>query len=176
MAILRKKEELDGYTVDDEVIKYIATNIKSNIRELEGALNKLMACSRLEKKEITLEMAEQELRDIISPDEKREITPELIINTVAEHFGIRPEDIKGKKRNSEIVFPRQIAMYLCREIIGIPLKTIEPLWGKKITLQLSTPATQSLQIWKNQSPRATRLRLLRRKSHRINIHSQGFSS
>ena len=120
MAILRKKEELDGYTVDDEVIKYIATNIKSNIRELEGALNKLMACSRLEKKEITLEMAEQELRDIISPDEKREITPELIINTVAEHFGIRPEDIKGKKRNSEIVFPRQIAMYLCREIIGIP--------------------------------------------------------
>ena len=56
-----------------------------------------MACSRLEKKEITIEMAEQELRDIISPDEKREVTPELIINTVAEHFGIRPEDIKGKK-------------------------------------------------------------------------------
>ena len=95
MAILRKKEELDGYQVNDDVIKYIATNIKSNIRELEGALNKLMACSRLEKKEITIEMAEQELRDIISPDEKREVTPELIINTVAEHFGIRPEDIKG---------------------------------------------------------------------------------
>ena len=131
MAILRKKEELDGYQVNDEVIKYIATNIKSNIRELEGALNKLMACSRLEKKEITIEMAEQELRDIISPDEKREVTPELIINTVAEHFGIRPEDIKGKKRNSEIVFPRQIAMYLCREIIGIPLKSIGTIMGKK---------------------------------------------
>ena len=131
MAILRKKEELDGYQVNDDVIKYIATNIKSNIRELEGALNKLMACSRLEKKEITIEMAEQELRDIISPDEKREVTPELIINTVAEHFGIRPEDIKGKKRNSEIVFPRQIAMYLCREIIGIPLKSIGTIMGKK---------------------------------------------
>ena len=131
VAILRKKEELDGYQVNDEVIKYIATNIKSNIRELEGALNKLMACSRLEKKEITIEMAEQELRDIISPDEKREVTPELIINTVAEHFGIRPEDIKGKKRNSEIVFPRQIAMYLCREIIGIPLKSIGTIMGKK---------------------------------------------
>ena len=131
MAILRKKEELDGYQVNDDVIKYIATNIKSNIRELEGALNKLMACSRLEKKEITIEMAEQELRDIISPDEKREVTPELIINTVAEHFGIRPEDIKGKKRNSEIVFPRQIAMYLCREIIGIPLKSIVTIMGKK---------------------------------------------
>lgn len=90
-----------------------------------------MACSRLEKKEITIEMAEQELRDIISPDEKREVTPELIINTVAEHFGIRPEDIKGKKRNSEIVFPRQIAMYLCREIIGIPLKSIGTIMGKK---------------------------------------------
>ena len=131
MAILHKKEELEGYNISEEVINYIATNIKSNIRELEGALNKLMACSRLEKKEITIEMAEQELRDIISPDEKREVTPELIINTVAEHFGIRPEDIKGKKRNSEIVFPRQIAMYLCREIIGIPLKSIGTIMGKK---------------------------------------------
>lgn len=131
MAILHKKEDMDGYNVSEDVIKYIANNIKSNIRELEGALNKLMACSRLEKKEITIEMAEQELRDIISPDEKREVTPELIINTVAEHFGIRPEDIKGKKRNSEIVFPRQIAMYLCREIIGIPLKSIGTIMGKK---------------------------------------------
>ncbi|MCI7603056.1 MAG: chromosomal replication initiator protein DnaA [Blautia massiliensis] len=131
MAILHKNEEMNGYNISEDVIKYIATNIKSNIRELEGALNKLMACSRLEKKEITIEMAEQELRDIISPDEKREVTPELIINTVAEHFGIRPEDIKGKKRNSEIVFPRQIAMYLCREIIGIPLKSIGTIMGKK---------------------------------------------
>ena len=131
MAILHKKEDMDGYNVSEDVIKYIANNIKSNIRELEGALNKLMACSRLEKKEITIEMAEQELRDIISPDEKREVTPERIINTVAEHFGIRPEDIKGKKRNSEIVFPRQIAMYLCREIIGIPLKSIGTIMGKK---------------------------------------------
>ena len=131
MAILHKNEEMNGYSISEDVIKYIATNIKSNIRELEGALNKLMACSRLEKKEITIEMAEQELRDIISPDEKREVTPELIINTVAEHFGIRPEDIKGKKRNSEIVFPRQIAMYLCREIIGIPLKSIGTIMGKK---------------------------------------------
>ena len=126
-----KKEELDGYKVNDKVIEYIATNIKSNIRELEGALIKLMACSKLEKKEITIEMAERELRDIISPDEKREITADLIINTVSEHFGIRPEDLKGKKRNSEIVFPRQIAMYLCRELLGIPLKAIGTLMGKK---------------------------------------------
>ena len=100
MAILRKKEELDGYTIDDEVIKYIATNIKSNIRELEGALNKLMAFSNLEKREITVELAEEALKDIISPDDKKEITPELIIDIVAEHFHIKSEDIKGNKRNS----------------------------------------------------------------------------
>lgn len=131
MAILRKKEELDGYTIDDEVIKYIATNIKSNIRELEGALNKLMAFSNLEKREITVELAEEALKDIISPDDKKEITPELIIDIVAEHFHIKPEDIKGNKRNSEIVHPRQIAMYLCREMTNTPLKGIGAIMGKK---------------------------------------------
>lgn len=131
MAILRKKEELDGYTIDDEVIKYIATNIKSNIRELEGALNKLMAFSNLEKREITVELAEEALKDIISPDDKKEITPELIIDIVAEHFHIKAEDIKGNKRNSEIVHPRQIAMYLCREMTNIPLKGIGAIMGKK---------------------------------------------
>ena len=131
MAILRKKEELDGYSIDDEVIKYIATNIKSNIRELEGALNKLIACSRLEKKAITIEMAQEELQDIISPDEKKEVTPALIIDTVAEHFGITPDDIKGNKRNSEIVRPRQIAMYLCRHLTDVPLKQIGQIMGKK---------------------------------------------
>ena len=131
MGILRKKEELDGYSIDDEVIKYIATNIKSNIRELEGALNKLIACSRLEKKAITIEMAQEELQDIISPDEKKEVTPALIIDTVAEHFGITPDDIKGNKRNSEIVRPRQIAMYLCRHLTDVPLKQIGQIMGKK---------------------------------------------
>ncbi len=131
MALLRKKEELDGYTIDDEVIKYIATNIKSNIRELEGALNKLMAFSNLEKREITVALAEEALKDIISPDDKKEITPELIIDIVAEHFHIKPEDIKGNKRNSEIVHPRQIAMYLCREMTNTPLKGIGAIMGKK---------------------------------------------
>lgn len=131
MAILRKKEELDGYIIDDEVIKYIATNIKSNIRELEGALNKLMAFSNLEKREITVALAEEALKDIISPDDRKEVTPELIIEIVAEHFHIKPEDIRGNKRNSEIVHPRQIAMYLCREMTATPLKTIGSLLGKR---------------------------------------------
>ena len=76
-------------------------------------------------------MAEEELRDIISPDEKRIITPDVIIETVAEHFGITPGDIKGNKRNSEIVKPRQIAMYLCRYLTETPLKQIGAYMGKK---------------------------------------------
>lgn len=131
MAILRKKEEMDGYSIDDEVIKYIATNIKSNIRELEGALNKLMAFSNLEKREINVALAEEALKDIISPDEKRVVTPELIISIVAEHFHISETDIKGTKRNSEIVFPRQIAMYLCREMTNTPLKSVGKYLGGK---------------------------------------------
>ena len=86
MAILRKKEETDGYKIDNEVIQFIASNVKSNIRELEGALNKLVAYSNLEKKEINVSLAEEVLRDILLPNEKREVTPELIIQTVAEHF------------------------------------------------------------------------------------------
>ena len=131
MAILHKKEESEGYNIDNAVIQYIATNIKSNIRELEGALNKLIALSRLENREITVELAEEALKDIISPAQSREITPELIINIVAEHFHIQPADIASSKRNSEIVIPRQIVMYLCRTMIDIPLKSIGTYVGKR---------------------------------------------
>ncbi|OYO59688.1 chromosomal replication initiator protein DnaA, partial [Lachnotalea glycerini] len=131
MAILRKKEELDGYNIDDEVIKYIANNIKSNIRELEGALNKLIACAKLEKKEINLDLAEKALQDIISPDAPKEITPQLIISTVAEHYNISSTDLSSTKRNAEIVLPRQVAMYLCREMTSTPLKAIGGYLGKK---------------------------------------------
>ncbi len=131
MAILRKKEETDGYKIDDEVIQFIASNVKSNIRELEGALNKLVAYSNLEKKEINVSLAEEVLRDILLPDEKREVTPELIIQTVAEHYGITIADIEGNKRNNEIVVPRQIAMYLCRKMTDASLKNIGALLGKR---------------------------------------------
>ncbi len=131
MAILRKKEEMDGYNIDDDVIQYIATNVKSNIRELEGALNKLIAMSNLEKKEINLSMAKDALRDIISPDSKREITPAVIIDTVAEHFGIQPADILGQKRNAEIVFPRQICMYLIRTMTDTSLQLVGKAVGNR---------------------------------------------
>ncbi len=131
MAILRKKEEIDGYNIDDEVIRYIATNIKSNIRELEGALNKLVALSNLEKREINISMAEEVLKDIISPNNKKEVTPQVILETVAEHYGISPGDIIGSKRNAEIVLPRQIVMYLCREITDTSYKNIGILLGNR---------------------------------------------
>lgn len=116
MAILRKKEELEDYNIDNEVIKYIASNIKSNIRELEGALTKIVALSKLNKREINLELAEEALKDLISPGTVKEITPQLIINVVADHFGITALDLMGQKRSKELVFPRQIVMYLCGEM------------------------------------------------------------
>ena len=131
MAILRKKEELDGYNVGDDVIEYIAKNIKSNIRELEGSLNKIIAYANLEKREINLSLAEQVLKDIISPNEKKIITPEYIISTVAEHFDLSLADIMGSKRVSKIVHPRQIAMYLCREMTDVSLIVIGKCMGNR---------------------------------------------
>ena len=134
MAILRKKEELDGlerYHIPDEVLQYIANNIKSNIRELEGSLNKLIALSNLEKKPIDIPLAAEALKDMISPDANRTITPELIIDVVSEHFNVPISELKGKKRNAEIVLPRQIVMYLCRAMTDTPLKTVGIILGGK---------------------------------------------
>ena len=131
MAILRKNAENYGKTIDDEVINYIATNIKSNIRELEGAYNKIIAYSRLNKVDITLENAMEALKDIIYPDKSKVITPQLIIDTVCEQYGIKKEEIMSKKRNSEIVLPRQVIMYLCREHTDASLEEIGKILGKK---------------------------------------------
>lgn len=129
MAILRKKEEMEGYNIDNEVIKYIAMNIKSNIRELEGALTKIVALSRLDNKEITVELAEEALKDIISPGDKKELTNDLVLQVVADHYGITPLDICSQKRNKEIVYPRQIVMYLCRDMVGTNLQAIGKFLG-----------------------------------------------
>ena len=134
MAILRKKEELDGlerYHIPDEVMQYIANNITSNIRELEGSLNKLIALANLENKPIDIPLAAEALKDMISPNNTREITPELIIEVVSDHFNVPAVELKGKKRNAEIVLPRQIVMYLCRKMTDTPLKTIGLILGGK---------------------------------------------
>ncbi|WP_434310416.1 chromosomal replication initiator protein DnaA [Hominifimenecus sp. rT4P-3] len=131
MAILRKKEDIEGYNIDNEVIKYIAMNIKSNIRELEGALTKIVACSRVTKKDITVELAEEALKDHISPNQVREITPEIIIEIVSDHFKLNPSDLTSEKRNKEIVKPRQIVMYLCRTMTNTSLQMIAKYLGKR---------------------------------------------
>ena len=131
MAILKKNIYNYGIEIDEEILKYIATNIKSNIRELEGALRKVIANSKLNNMELSMALAEDALKDIIYPEAPKEVTPELIMNVVAEHFGVAASDITSSKRNSEFVLPRQIFMYLCREMIDIPFKSIGNLLGKK---------------------------------------------
>ena len=132
MAILKKNAENFNRQIDDEIFQYIATNIKSNIRELEGAFNRIIAKSKIENQsEITLELAEDALKDIINPDKPKEITPSLIIEVVAEQFGVSPEDITSKKRNSEFVQPRQVVMYLCRKLTDTSYVNIGKLLGKK---------------------------------------------
>lgn len=131
VAILRKNAENYYVTIDDSIIQYIAENVKSNIRELEGSLNKVIAYSKIKKEDLTLELAQNALKDIISPDQKREVTPSYIIEVVAEHFNITADDITSKKRNSEFVLPRQITMYLCRELTDTSFVSIGKILGKK---------------------------------------------
>lgn len=131
MAILRKKEELDGLKVDEEVLRYIATNIKSNIRELEGALTKIVAFSRLKKRELNLLLAEEALQDIISPNEKKVITAELIIEVVAEHYNITPAEIYSKDKSRNVSYPRQIVMYLCRRLTEMSVTEIGKTLGNR---------------------------------------------
>ena len=129
MAILHKKEELENISIDDAVVQYIAANVKSNIRELEGALNRMVAMGRLGKIDVTLELAQETLKDIINPNVPVLITPEHIAKVVAEHYHISLEDIKSKKKTYDIAYPRQIAMYLCRKMTSVQLKSIGQMLG-----------------------------------------------
>ncbi|MCR4597515.1 MAG: chromosomal replication initiator protein DnaA [Acetatifactor sp.] len=133
VAILRKNAESCDKNISEEVIQYIANNIKSNIRELEGAFNKIVAFAKLNNldQDITLAVAEEALKDMIDPNKTNEITPKLIIEVVSEHFGVKPDDITSKKRNAEFVLPRQIIMYLCRKLTDTSYTSIAKLLNKK---------------------------------------------
>lgn len=129
MAILRRKQEADGIVINDEILNYIASNIKSNVRELEGALNRLVAYANLEKIQINMEIAERELQNIISPDKPVEITPQRVIEIVSDHFQISVDQMISRSRSSDIARPRQIAMYLCKNMTNAKLDTIGSLLG-----------------------------------------------
>ena len=132
VAILRKKCENLNKKIDDSIIQYIANNIKSNIRELEGALNKILAFSKLNNIPITQSMAEEALKDMISPHKEKEITPELILQVVCEHYNINDQAVLSSKKTKDISLVRQIIMYLCRDCINdMSLKNIAEFLGKK---------------------------------------------
>ncbi len=129
MAILQKKTELFDYKIDNEVLSYIANNVKSNIRELEGSVKKVVALANLEKKSIDINIAKEALKDIVSPNSPSRITPENIIDVVCDHYSVSIEDIKSSKRNKELVHPRQMIMYLCRSMTNATYKEIASYLG-----------------------------------------------
>lgn len=133
MAILKNKNELDNLKMSDEIMQYIANNIESNIRELEGALTKVNAYARLQNQEITMSLAKSALNDLISNDTntKCEITIDLIIDIVSEHFNITAEDIISSKKSRKIAYPRQICMYFCRELTELSLTQIGKAIGNR---------------------------------------------
>lgn len=132
MAILKNKAELKGLkNIGENIFEYIANNITYNVRELEGALNKLCVYSDLGNTQITEELAKNVLRDFVSKESKMTITPTLIINTVSEHMNISVDDIVSSKRSQDIATARQIAMYLCRKYTDKGLKSIGDSFGGK---------------------------------------------
>ena len=168
MAILKKKEELEGLSIADEVMEYIASNIKSNIRELEGALTKIVALSKLEKREVNVALAEEALQYLISPDNKKEITADSIIQVVADQYNLNPSDIISTKKSKNIAYPRQITMYLCRSLLTISLSDIgKALGGRDHTTVIHgiEKITKDLEVEKrqNRSELANRLDIIKKK-------------
>lgn len=129
IAILRKKANIENIIVNDDVMLYIATKIQSNIRELEGALIRIVAYSSLTNSQITEELAEEALKDILSGSKSVEITVNLIKDIVSKNYKIKLEDFDSKKRTRAIAYPRQIAMYLTRELTDLSLPKIGDEFG-----------------------------------------------
>ena len=129
IAILKKKADVENLNIPNEVMVYIATKIKSNIRELEGALIRIVAYSSLTNKEISVDLASEALKDIISSKHAKQITIELIQDVVSSYFNLRIEDFKSQRRTRNVAFPRQIAMYLCRKLTDMSLPKIGEEFG-----------------------------------------------
>lgn len=133
MAILRKKAENVNKEISNEILDYIAANIKSNIRELEGAFNKIVAYSKLNNVDFTLENAQEALKDIINSDKPKKITPDLIIDKTAEYYNVSRDDIISKKRDARISRSRQVVMYLTRKMTDYTLVDIGNILKKDHT-------------------------------------------
>ena len=130
IAILRNKAIQDHLEVPDDILTFIAEHVVSNIRELEGSLTRVVAYSNLRRKILNLDIAKEALKDLIPNLEEREITPELIKETVADYYSISPESLMSERRDREVVLPRQVAMYLCHSMLGYPYKKIANVFEK----------------------------------------------
>ncbi|MDM0830930.1 chromosomal replication initiator protein DnaA [Clostridium perfringens] len=129
MAILKKKADVEGLNVPNEVMVYIATKIKSNIRELEGALIRIIAYSSLTNRDVSVDLASEALKDIISNKESAPVTVKTIQESVANYYNLRIEDLKSQRRTRNIAYPRQIAMYLSRKLTDMSLPKIGEEFG-----------------------------------------------
>ena len=129
MAILKKKADVENLNVANEVMGYIATKIKSNIRELEGALIRIIAYSSLTNREVTVDLASEALKDIISKKQGKHITIDIIQDIVSSYFNLRVEDLKSQRRTRNVAYPRQIAMYLSRKLTDMSLPKIGEEFG-----------------------------------------------
>ncbi len=129
IAILRKKAELENINIDNEVLHYIAKKIKSNIRELEGALIRISAYSSLTNKEVSIDLANEALKDIISSSKPKQITVSYIKDVVSQNYNVKVEDLNSKRRTRSITYPRQIAMYISRELTDLSLPKIGEEFG-----------------------------------------------
>ena len=130
LAILRKKVQIENIIIDDNILSNIAIKVDSNIRELEGTLNKILAKASLTHSPISIELAEQCINEVISRKEKI-ISADYIQEVVAKYFNISPKDIKSSKRSNDIAYPRQIAMFLCRDLANMPFTKIGESFGKR---------------------------------------------
>ena len=130
MAILKKKAQLDNIIIDDDVLVNIATHIDTNIRELEGALNKLIAYSTLSNSPITIELSNKAISDVVSHHNKV-LSIEYIQEVCAKYFNVTVEDLKGSRRSADIAFARQVAMYFCRDVANLSTPKIGLAFGKR---------------------------------------------
>lgn len=129
IAILRKKALLENITMPNDVIVYISSRIDNNIRELEGAFNRVNAFSFLNRKPITIELAMESLKDLFPKDKTNQVTPLRIQEIVVAHFKIKIDDLISKRRTRNVTVPRQLAMYLCRELTDWSLPKIGEIFG-----------------------------------------------
>jgi len=129
IAILQRKAKAEGIVISEDVLQYIADQVDSNIRELEGALTRVNAFSSVVNEDISVHLAQHALKDLISPNKPKTITVSQIQKVIGDHFGLKVEDLKARRRTRDIAFPRQIAMYLTRELTDMSLPRIGDAFG-----------------------------------------------